>query len=1134
MEIQNKENFIQLFCIDLLQNEGYENQNDPITRLISSYDEVNNILNLNKSEFFELKIIKYLYFNRTKIHSILYKEEEVINITKKINNFNIIFYLDLLIYDNIDIVNYSYSIDLIKEINNKQNVNNQNEDYKLVLTAKIIIELIKNHKEQSDDYNEEEDEELDKIENNNTLIIKNKISKFKEINLTEKEIIEKKIDEIYIQIINSIIGLQKLNDENYIIDIINQLDLQNINLTKKMLDNLNDFLKIQEIKKILETYKITNFLDFYKEKTINFYYILLNYIVKKPIYIYQIPFLLETRKNIIIIIKNELYQKSSNPNNNNLQKNKDKIKYIVNFLTDSEYYSKKFKNYMEQVITTINTQDNINSNSNNYNSYISSNNSFNNNNSNNNISNFINNNINNNNSINNNFNNNSIINNIINNNSINNNINNNNINNNNNNIINNNINDNNVNNNNIDNNNINDNNINNNINNNEVNNTNNNINNVIDYSGLNSLHMIGDREEIGRQVENEEEEEEIEEKKEGKIVNQDIERSFLDNHITIKNVMKKSEITFNVEGVESESDSNSIKDLLKNKCFFDIMVLPDGTGILYEKFKKPYNKNKNRKYNKNNLNILFSNYVKFIDFLENIRNIIINNIIDYHLYNLQLKIKLKIEDINELNENSLNNIFCKYTLSEKNFKEIDENEYEDKNILVEKNLENYELFLTDIIEIIYCIRISQEKKEKENLPNFSGISTISFKTSDYFISSTRGNINLIKIKFPKYKIIDFLSIKQSHKNSTEYIKELKDGTFISGGMDEKVIFYDSRFKELGDIKQPNFGFFEYEEEKKIVIFSRKELYKISYNNLSIANIINTDFNILNIVYLKYKAIFICTNEGILLLTDFMNSIMRAHKNIIYNKVYMGGIKINDKTVAFTSNRLLPNGEDQIIFYNMNTRKINIKQTIKGFSFTLSRNNLTLMDIPGEFDKTGNNIILLCACKKYLRGQKNGILLIKLEIINNNITKIDKEFYDTRNYEVFCFCQIFKVKDHFIFEEKIKKDHINVSEFILVGGFDQEKQQGILKLFKIIYNEKLDSIKLEYILDICPEKYVKFNSEYQLKAFNGFRGPITCIEQSINSETILISCSDGNIYLFRKPEIELLEKINKLSNIFGNN
>ena len=35
---------------------------------------------------------------------------------------------------------------------------------------------------------------------------------------------------------------------------------------------------------------------------------------------------------------------------------------------------------------------------------------------------------------------------------------------------------------------------------------------------------------------------------------------------------------------------------------------------------------------------------------------------------------------------------------------------------------------------------------------------------------------------------------QSHTNSVEYIKELNDGTFISGG-DEKVIFYDSTFKE---------------------------------------------------------------------------------------------------------------------------------------------------------------------------------------------------------------------------------------------------------------------------------------------------------------------------------------------------
>ena len=40
---------------------------------------------------------------------------------------------------------------------------------------------------------------------------------------------------------------------------------------------------------------------------------------------------------------------------------------------------------------------------------------------------------------------------------------------------------------------------------------------------------------------------------------------------------------------------------------------------------------------------------------------------------------------------------------------------------------------------------------------------------------------------------------------------------------------------------------------------------------------------------------------------------------------MGGTKINDKEEAFTSNRFLPNKEDQMIFYNINTRKINVKQ-----------------------------------------------------------------------------------------------------------------------------------------------------------------------------------------------------------------
>ena len=38
----------------------------------------------------------------------------------------------------------------------------------------------------------------------------------------------------------------------------------------------------------------------------------------------------------------------------------------------------------------------------------------------------------------------------------------------------------------------------------------------------------------------------------------------------------------------------------------------------------------------------------------------------------------------------------------------------------------------------------------------------------------------------------------------------------------------------------------------------------------------------------------------------------------------------------------------------------------------------------------NNKILLCACRKYNPQQKNGILLIKLELNNNN--KFEEIFY----------------------------------------------------------------------------------------------------------------------------------------------
>ena len=57
-------------------------------------------------------------------------------------------------------------------------------------------------------------------------------------------------------------------------------------------------------------------------------------------------------------------------------------------------------------------------------------------------------------------------------------------------------------------------------------------------------------------------------------------------------------------------------------------------------------------------------------------------------------------------------------------------------------------------------------------------------------------------------------------------------------------------------------------------------------------------------------------------------------------------------------------------------------------------------------------VLLCACQKYIKNQKNGILLVNIndelyKIDYSNSLKINYYFYDTNNFEVHCFCPIFR-------------------------------------------------------------------------------------------------------------------------------
>ena len=280
-------------------------------------------------------IFKFLYFNKNIIHKILYYSEKIIQINSDIikNDLSEYFYLILLLKDNPNIINYEYTIEEIQNINNQLNNENNNLFKKLIISL-LILELIRNFKEM-DSYDEEKNEkELQIIENNIIAKINYYIDELKELdlNLDSNRIKVDKIDKIYIGIINSLITNNKINDYDYFTKIMNQIDIENINITKNMLDELSTTLNINE--DYINKYLIIEKSDLQDERNINFYYILFKYILKSQIYIYQIPFLLELRKNILKIIELDKITRNQN-NSNEMDK---KLEYIIKFISDSEFY----------------------------------------------------------------------------------------------------------------------------------------------------------------------------------------------------------------------------------------------------------------------------------------------------------------------------------------------------------------------------------------------------------------------------------------------------------------------------------------------------------------------------------------------------------------------------------------------------------------------------------------------------------------------------------------------------------------------------------------------------------------------------------------------------------------------------
>ena len=216
---------------------------------------------------------KYLYRLVDFIHKKLYEIEEILFIdNQNESNLSFYFYLDLLIKYEENIINYEYTMEFIKKFNQMKN-NNNNYFYKII-KSKIVLELISNFKE-TNIYNSKYDKEIKQIQNKNINIIRVCIYIFSNnsINLNDKDILFKGLDEIYIEIINSLIKNNKLKDYNYTINIFKQLDIENIDLSLYMFNEISKTLKANE--NYINEQKILTKEDLFSEAKINFHYFLL-------------------------------------------------------------------------------------------------------------------------------------------------------------------------------------------------------------------------------------------------------------------------------------------------------------------------------------------------------------------------------------------------------------------------------------------------------------------------------------------------------------------------------------------------------------------------------------------------------------------------------------------------------------------------------------------------------------------------------------------------------------------------------------------------------------------------------------------------------------------------------------------
>ena len=449
----------------------------------------------------------------------------------------------------------------------------------------------------------------------------------------------------------------------------------------------------------------------------------------------------------------------------------------------------------------------------------------------------------------------------------------------------------------------------------------------------------------------------------------------------------------------------------------------------------------------------------------------------------------------------------------------------------------------------------------------------------------------------KYKVLEFIKIIGNHNErnrmfTPECIYQSKY-SFLSSGTNNEIKIYNMNFDEYKgliteELKEWIYSLYERDinknNESEFIVCSFKEISLLRISNKQFVD--NKKWNVPNMTCLacaevKIKEmpkqqqhqpkkkknknpkenkehiseyLIIAGRNGIKYIVDVFKDKNKNDKelNLDLNNFYIDRdnsfrsvFKLSETRIAFTSNAIIPDGKNKLIIYNFNKsndkdkiidnskkrggieypKKIEEETENENYSFIASNNGMA----------SYNENILLCACKKYTKKDKNGILLLiikedknkdKNEVDNknnndkNNELKVEKIFYHTEDFEVYCFCNIIEKKTDGIQDDvNVRTEPFVKTDFFFVGGFDKNLREGKIKLFKYEKSYKNEIIGIKFLQDVEIEEKKETENGIKPKKFEGFGGAINSIVQHYCKLNIIVSCYDGKIYQLSKPNLK---------------